>query len=147
MNIQTQRDIAAILTPYFAPDGLINKCLEFAKGLEHVMDFTRLRALGSLFSMINQSVRYVLNYDQNHPDFPMQVRVIFCVYPVPFFLAYFVCTIQLCFLLEFNAKRFIYDTMRKSRAMPFCTSPFCGQILLNVHETFHLFWKRFLLIL
>ena len=37
------------------------------------MDFTRLRALGSLFSMLNQSVRNVLNYNQNHQDFPMQV--------------------------------------------------------------------------
>ena len=35
------------------------------------MDFTRLRALGSLFSMLNQTVRNVLAYNNNHPDFPM----------------------------------------------------------------------------
>lgn len=37
-------------------DGLIIKCLTFAETCEHVMDFTRLRALGSLFSMLNQMV-------------------------------------------------------------------------------------------
>lgn len=40
------------------------------------MDFTRLRALGSLFSMLNQSCRNVLNYNHTHPDFPMQVYLI-----------------------------------------------------------------------
>lgn len=35
------------------------------------MDFTRLRALCSLFSMVNQSVRNVLQYNASHSDFPM----------------------------------------------------------------------------
>ena len=43
----------------FFSDGLVKRCLDYAAGLEHIMDFTRLRALGSLFSMINQSVRLV----------------------------------------------------------------------------------------
>ena len=73
-SLQLQRDVAMILQPYFAPDGLVNKCLEHADDLDHVMDFTRLRALGSLFSMLNQSVRNAINYNNNHPDFPMQVN-------------------------------------------------------------------------
>ena len=73
--IQVQRDCASILMPYFAPDGLVNKCMEHGTSLDHVMDYTRLRALGTLFSMINQSVRNVLAYNNSHPDFPMQVRV------------------------------------------------------------------------
>ncbi|XP_023932000.1 cytoplasmic dynein 1 heavy chain 1-like, partial [Lingula anatina] len=71
-TIQTQRDVAAILMPYFASDGLVIRCLEYAFSLEHVMDFTRLRALGSLFSMLNQATRNVLTYNHNHSDFPMQ---------------------------------------------------------------------------
>lgn len=35
------------------------------------MDFTRLRALSSLFSMLNQFARNVLNYNQQHSDFPI----------------------------------------------------------------------------
>jgi dynein heavy chain 1 len=71
-SLQVQRDIAAILQPYLVPDGLVNKCLQYAFTLDHVMDFTRLRALGSLFSMINQTVRNILTYNHNHQDFPMQ---------------------------------------------------------------------------
>ena len=43
------------------------------------MDFTRLRALGSLFSMLNQMIRNILNYNQFHPDFPLQVCIIHTV--------------------------------------------------------------------
>ena len=72
-SLQMQRDCTAILQPYFAPDGLINKCLEFGRGLDHVMDYTRLRALGTLFSMMNQAIRNVISYNNNHQDFPMSV--------------------------------------------------------------------------
>ncbi|UYV74435.1 DYNC1H1, partial [Cordylochernes scorpioides] len=71
-TLQLQRDVAAILSPYFSTDGLVVRALEFAAKQEHVMDFTRLRALGSLFSMLNQAVRNLLSYNHSHPDFPLQ---------------------------------------------------------------------------
>lgn len=37
------------------------------------MDFTRLRSLGSLFSMLHQACRNVALYNNNHPDFPMPI--------------------------------------------------------------------------
>ena len=70
---QIQRQCAAILQPYFATNAVVAKCLEHGQTLEHVMDYTKLRALTSLFSMLNQAVRNVLNYNHNHPDFPMPV--------------------------------------------------------------------------
>lgn len=69
--MQTQRDIATILEQYVQPDGLVERCLNFASKLEHIMDFTRLRAMGSLFSMLKDGVRCILNYNNTHPDFPM----------------------------------------------------------------------------
>lgn len=67
-TIQLQRDVANILQPYFCPDGMVTRALEYAAThLEHIVDFTRLRALSSLFSMLNQCVRNVLNY--NHGKF------------------------------------------------------------------------------
>ena len=70
-TMRVQHDVANILLPFFESNGLIGRCLEFAAQQEHVMDFTRLRALSSLFSMINQSVRNILNYNHAHTDFPM----------------------------------------------------------------------------
>lgn len=72
-TLQVQRDVASILAPHMTPDGLVVRCLEYArKTLEHIMDFTRMRALSSLFALLNQSVRNVVNYNNTHPDFPMQ---------------------------------------------------------------------------
>jgi dynein heavy chain 1, cytosolic len=73
-TMQVQRDVASILQVYFTPDGMVIRALEYAANqLEHIMDFTRFRALSSLFSMLNQAVRNVLNYNHTHPDFPMQL--------------------------------------------------------------------------
>ncbi len=77
--LKVQRDFADILAPHLTSDGLVLKSLEFAKDLEHVMDFTKMRALSSLFSMLNQGARNVLNYNQQHSDFPMTVRLRNCL--------------------------------------------------------------------
>ncbi|XP_022096690.1 cytoplasmic dynein 1 heavy chain 1-like isoform X2 [Acanthaster planci] len=70
--MQIQTDCANILAPHFTSDALVIRTLEYAFTQEHIMDFTRLRALGSLFSMLNQGVRNILQYNNTHHDFPMQ---------------------------------------------------------------------------
>ena len=78
-TLSVQRQVASVLVAYMSSgEGLVLKCLERAAALDHVMDWTRARALGSLFSMLNQSVRNVLNYNQHHPDFPMKVYECMC---------------------------------------------------------------------
>uniref|UniRef100_A0A094ZVV8 Cytoplasmic dynein 1 heavy chain 1 n=1 Tax=Schistosoma haematobium TaxID=6185 RepID=A0A094ZVV8_SCHHA len=72
-SIQLQRDIASILTPFFAEGGLVARCLEYAKDLEHIMDFMPLRSLTSLFSILKQCTRSILAYNVTHPDFPMSL--------------------------------------------------------------------------
>lgn len=62
-----------MLQPYFTSTGLVIKALEHASKLEHIMDFTRMRCMGSLFSMLHQACRNVAQYNNNHPDFPMPV--------------------------------------------------------------------------
>ncbi|KAL1138869.1 hypothetical protein AAG570_008931 [Ranatra chinensis] len=69
--MQVQVDVANVLQSYFAPDGLVVRCLEYSVNQEHIMDLTRLRALGSLFSMLNHGVRSVIQYNQTHSDFPL----------------------------------------------------------------------------
>ena len=70
-SLAVQSEIASVLSQHLTADGLVLQCLEHAASLDHIMDFTRLRAMGSLFSMLNQAARNVLNYNNNHPDFPM----------------------------------------------------------------------------
>ncbi|KAK1158695.1 cytoplasmic dynein 1 heavy chain 1 isoform X1 [Acipenser oxyrinchus oxyrinchus] len=71
--LQIQRDAAAIMQPYFTTTGLVIKALEHASKMEHIMDFTRLRCLGSLFSMCHQACRNVAQFNNMHHDFPMQI--------------------------------------------------------------------------
>ncbi|KAK2722142.1 hypothetical protein QYM36_002631, partial [Artemia franciscana] len=70
-TLRVQREVASILQQYFGSDGLVLRCLDYAERLDHIMEFTKLRALDSLFSMLNQSVRRILQYNGTHPDFPM----------------------------------------------------------------------------
>ncbi|KAK3828336.1 MAG: dynein heavy chain [Benniella sp.] len=67
----TQQACADILEPHFAEDGLVPKALDHAATLFHIMDFTTMRVLGTLFSLINKSVRNVIQYNNQHTDFPM----------------------------------------------------------------------------
>lgn len=76
-TIALQRMIVQILKPHFQHDtSLVIKALDFALSQEHIMDFTRLRPLNSLFSMLNQGIRNILKYNQTHQDFPMSQQQI-----------------------------------------------------------------------
>lgn len=76
-TITLQRYIVQILKPHFQHEnGLVAKALDFSMSQEHIMDFTRLRPLNSLFSMLNQGIRNILKYNLTHPDFPMSQQQI-----------------------------------------------------------------------
>jgi len=66
--IQTQIDCLNVLITHFTGDSLVQKALKFAMQQEHVMELTRLRALVSLFSMLNQCIRNVINYNKLNTD-------------------------------------------------------------------------------
>lgn len=71
-NLATQRAIAAIMAPDLSDEsGLVAKSLAYASTLEHIMDFTRMRVLSTFFSLLNKTVRNVLEYNAQHMDFPM----------------------------------------------------------------------------
>lgn len=74
--LRLQKDIAGLIQPFFTTDGLVEKCLEFSSTLEHIMDFTRMRALSSLFSMMNDAVRQIHSYNSSHQDFPLEADAV-----------------------------------------------------------------------
>jgi dynein heavy chain 1, cytosolic len=73
-NLITQKQIANILERYFEQDELVSKALTFAESMEHIMDFTVIRALNTLFSLINKTIRNVIEYNIQHPDFPLPLE-------------------------------------------------------------------------
>jgi dynein heavy chain 1 len=75
-TLKTQREIADVLRSLFVGGGMVEKVLEFAAGLEHIMDFTRMRVISTLFSLLNKTVRNILEYNSNHMDFPMEQELL-----------------------------------------------------------------------
>ncbi|CAG8490206.1 1623_t:CDS:10, partial [Scutellospora calospora] len=70
-HLSTQCAIANIFSNHMTENGLVTKTLKQAEKLEHIMDFTYMRVLNTLFSLLNKTVRNVIEYNVQHPDFPM----------------------------------------------------------------------------
>ncbi|RKP08503.1 dynein heavy chain [Thamnocephalis sphaerospora] len=66
-----QLSVATVLEQYFVEDGLVSKTLDHAAKLTHIMDFTRTRVLTTLFSLLNKTIRNIVEYNAQHIDFPM----------------------------------------------------------------------------
>ncbi|KAJ2410106.1 dynein heavy chain, partial [Coemansia sp. RSA 2531] len=69
--MQVQTLAAAVLERYFAQDGLVERALEYAGSLEHIMEFTRARALGTLFTLLDRAVVNIVGHNAQYPDFPL----------------------------------------------------------------------------
>ncbi|KAJ1955335.1 dynein heavy chain, partial [Linderina pennispora] len=74
--MQVQISAATVYEPHFASDGLVERALQYAGGLEHIMDFTASRVLSTLFTLLNKAVSTVIEYNSQHPDFPLAPDVI-----------------------------------------------------------------------
>ncbi|KAJ3385444.1 hypothetical protein HDU84_002244 [Entophlyctis sp. JEL0112] len=75
-GVITQRQIANIIEIHFRENGLVERALSHAFSLEHIMDFTNMRVLNTLFSLINKTAMNVLDYNSSHPDFPMNNAIL-----------------------------------------------------------------------
>ncbi|KAJ1798747.1 dynein heavy chain, partial [Coemansia sp. RSA 2399] len=74
--MQVQTAAATVFEPHFSADGLVERALGFAGGLEHIMDFTHARVLSTLFTLLNKAVLDVVEYNAQHADFPLAPDVI-----------------------------------------------------------------------
>jgi len=70
-RLDVQRQIVNILEPHFGPHGLVNIALAFAANSSHIMEFTPIRALNTLFALIKATIRNVLHFNARHADFPL----------------------------------------------------------------------------
>ncbi|EAU37053.1 dynein heavy chain [Aspergillus terreus NIH2624] len=63
--------VSTILKQLLQTDDLVLKSLEEAKKYNHIMEFTDIRALNTLFSLLNKACRNILEYNIQHVDFPL----------------------------------------------------------------------------
>lgn len=66
-----QSQVADLLQEFLTTDDFISNALERAQGFNHIMEFTIARVLNTLFSLLNKSVRDIIEYNAQHVDFPL----------------------------------------------------------------------------
>jgi len=69
-GLQVQRDAAEVMARFFDEGDLVDKCLAYVGTQEHIMDFTRLRAMTGVFSLMNKAISNIIDYNSTH-DFGM----------------------------------------------------------------------------
>ena len=68
-TLHLQAQYADLLEGYFANASLLSNTLDKAQALSHIMQFTEIRALNTLFSLLNKACRSMLEYNIQHEDF------------------------------------------------------------------------------
>jgi len=66
-----QSQVADLLQHYFGTEHLLENALREACGLSHIMEFTEIRAVNTLFSLLNKACRTIIDYNLQHEDFSL----------------------------------------------------------------------------
>lgn len=49
----------------------MTRAIEYAETLQHVMEFTKIRVLEAMFALVRRGITNVIEYNENHSDFPL----------------------------------------------------------------------------
>lgn len=74
LHAKTRAQCAQLLQPFFDSNGLVGECLKVATPLQHCMDFTFPRVVQTLTTLLNHTIKSIIDYNINHPDFPMSLE-------------------------------------------------------------------------
>lgn len=70
-RLAQQSMMADILGQKLTDNGFLKKALAESKGAKHIMAFTEIRALNTLFTLLRKACRNILEYNVQHSDFPL----------------------------------------------------------------------------
>ncbi|KAF2182427.1 dynein heavy chain [Zopfia rhizophila CBS 207.26] len=71
-TLVVQGIVAEFLQIKLTQDRFIEKALNMSRKFHHIMEYTDIRALNTLFSLLNKACRNVLEYNVQHQDFPLE---------------------------------------------------------------------------
>ncbi|ELR09608.1 Dynein heavy chain, cytoplasmic [Pseudogymnoascus destructans] len=66
-----QEEVSDLLQSYLKTEDFLLTALEHAENFKHIMEFTVARVLNTLFSLLNKTVRDIVEYNAQHVDFPL----------------------------------------------------------------------------
>ena len=68
-----QVQTAEILRDHLTVNNFLKSSLEEVRKFNHIMQFTEIRVLNTLFSLLNKACRNVIEYNIQHEDFPLDL--------------------------------------------------------------------------
>ncbi|KAL8837946.1 MAG: hypothetical protein Q9170_002318 [Blastenia crenularia] len=72
-SLAIQGQVANIVQSHLALGDLLRNALSKARGLRHIMQYSEIRALNTMFSLINRSCRAIVEYNAQHGDFQLEL--------------------------------------------------------------------------
>ena len=66
-----QKQAADLLRHFLVTDDLIAKAIDEVSRRDHIMDFTKIRVINTLFSLLSKTCRTLIEYNLQHEDFPL----------------------------------------------------------------------------
>ena len=71
-TLETQTTLTSTLERLLNRDNFLLQALESAQKYSHIMEYTEIRVLESLFALLGNVCRTVLEYNVHHADFPLE---------------------------------------------------------------------------
>ncbi|KAL8861740.1 MAG: hypothetical protein Q9178_001941 [Gyalolechia marmorata] len=70
-TLAIQNMVATVVEKSLAAECLLEKALFEARKYQHIMEFTEIRALNTMFSLVNRSLRAIVDHNIQHEDFQL----------------------------------------------------------------------------
>jgi len=70
--LEIQCEVANLLEAQFGNGTFVEDILQEATKLSHIMEYTHIRALSTLFSLLNSACRSILEFNAQHRDLPLR---------------------------------------------------------------------------
>jgi dynein heavy chain 1 len=131
----TQTECVAQIESYFCSDekseasndSFVSRALALSAPLKHVMTFSRIRMLTSLFSLLRGGFIKVLEYNEAHPDFPLSPQLLEAFWGKYLFLS---------IIWSFGGSLNLQDRLEYTRKLQALTSvSFPAEVLLSASQS------------
>ena len=76
-NTQVRTKAADSIKIFFEPNNLVQKALDAVEEYNHVMEYTKIRVIESMFALLRRGTTNIIEYNDNHSEFPMSDEQIF----------------------------------------------------------------------
>lgn len=70
-NSQIRIKSVEAIKQFFTPNGVIQQALDISEKYNHVMDFTVIRVIESMFALVRKGIGNIIEYNENHSEYPM----------------------------------------------------------------------------